>query len=396
MIIVPFTEVCDIQGGTQPPKSEWKSIKSEGYIRMLQIRDFTQPDKIKIEYVKDNGKVKKCEADDILIGRYGASVGKILTGLSGAYNVAIVKTIPDLNRLDRGYLLYFLKSLYFQSYILGVGMRAAQAGFNKSDLKRLQIPLPPLTTQKKIAEVLDKADAIRKRSKKILTKYDQLAQSLFLEMFGDPVRNEKGWEVVRIKDLVAEVKYGTSSKAQELGDYPYLRMNNITYSGHMNYANLKYISVPIKDKEKYITRKGDILFNRTNSKELVGKTGLITDDVERIIAGYLIRVRTNELANPYYLWAHLNSKWAKLTLESMCKSIVGMANINAQELQKIKVLKAPIDLQNQFASIIEQIEKQKAQTQAELDRAETLYQSLLQRAFTGGLFPEISNEIIND
>jgi type I restriction enzyme S subunit len=92
----------------------------------------------------------------------------------------------------------------------------------------------------------------------------------------------------------------------------------------------------------------------------------------------------------------LNSKWAKLTLESMCKSIVGMANINAQELQKIKVLKAPIDLQNQFASIIEQIEKQKAQTQAELDRAETLYQSLLQRAFTGGLFPEISNEIIND
>jgi len=332
-----------------------------------------------------------CEAGTTIIGRKG-SINNPIFVQERFWNVDTAFGLMPKKDLDKKYFYYFCTTYNFLKH----NKATTLPSLTKTDLLRIQIPLPPLATQRKIAEVMDKADAIRKRSQKILAKYDQLAQSVFLEMFGDPVKNEKGWEIVTIRDLVSEVKYGTSSKAEENGELPYLRMNNISYSGYMDYGNLKFINVSEKEREKYISRKGDILFNRTNSKELVGKTGLITDDEERIIAGYLIRIRTNELANPYFLWAHLNSKWAKMTLEKMCKSIVGMANINAQELQNIKILKAPISLQNQFATIISQIEKQKAQTQLELDRAEALYQSLLQRAFTGALFPETTqNELTN-
>ena len=161
---VRLTDICNFQGGSQPPKEEWIDHEAPGYIRMLQIRDFTQAEKDNVEYVKESKTLKKCNSDDILIGRYGASVGKILTGLSGAYNVAIIKTIPDENKIFKRYLYFYLNSPYFQNYIAAVGSRAAQAGFNKEDLNSAVIPLPPLGEQRRIAISLDKvSDLIAKR-----------------------------------------------------------------------------------------------------------------------------------------------------------------------------------------------------------------------------------------
>lgn len=111
-----LTDVCYFQGGSQPPKNQWSDEPREGYIRMLQIRDFTQ-DNSKVEYVKITNSTKKCEEKDILIARYGASIGKILTGLSGAYNVAMMKVIIDEKIVDRKFIYNFLKSDVFQNYI---------------------------------------------------------------------------------------------------------------------------------------------------------------------------------------------------------------------------------------------------------------------------------------
>lgn len=183
--------------------------------------------------------------------------------------------------------------------------------------------------------------------------------------------------------MVSEVKYGTSKSSAENGRYPYLRMNNITSDGYMDYTNMKSINIDDDEKEKYIVRKGDLLFNRTNSKELVGKTGIFNEDQEMVIAGYLIRVRTNERANPWYLWGYLNSSHGKKTLIGMCKAIVGMANINAQELQSIKILIPPIELQNKYSKIVEKTESLKAQYQSSLKELGNLYGSLSQRAFKG-------------
>ena len=108
-----LTDICDFQGGSQPPKEEWSNEKQKGYIRMLQIRDFTQSGRVTPEYIKLSKSTKVCEADDILIARYGASVGKILTGLAGAYNVAIMRTIPDTNRIQKKVFILLFKIFLF-------------------------------------------------------------------------------------------------------------------------------------------------------------------------------------------------------------------------------------------------------------------------------------------
>ena len=218
-----------------------------------------------------------------------------------------------------------------------------------------------------------------------IEKYDGHLIALRCGNCGDPVKNEKGWEVTTIRNVVREVKYGTSAKAGDTGSFPYLRMNNITYEGYMDYSDLKYIDVRDEEKPKFSVKRGDILFNRTNSKDLVGKTGLITTDSEMIIAGYLIRVRVNTDMNPYFVWGHLNSNWAKLILKNMCKNIIGMANINAQELQEIKILKPPRDIQDLFAKCIDKLFDQKTILSKNLEKTNQLFQSLLQKAFNGDL-----------
>ena len=222
---VSLTDICDFQGGTQPPKDEWIDQPAQGYVRMLQIRDFTQSDKNYIEYVKDTGKLKTCIEDDILIGRYGASIGKILTGLAGAYNVAIVKTIPDEKVVSKKYLYWYLNSQYFQRFISNVGSRAAQAGFNKNDLGAAQIPLVDKERQEEICEVLEKANKLISLRKQQLAKLDELIKARFVEMFGTFPANPFRWDTGKIQDVVSDVRYGSSRPAVEDGKYPYFLSN---------------------------------------------------------------------------------------------------------------------------------------------------------------------------
>ncbi len=352
-------------------------------------------DGIKIKNVKYitsefHEKLKKSTLSkgDLILSRVISSeinVGIVPEELDGANCANIILIRPNVKILDVRYLNHFLKSDIVQRKILKRKVGSAQSVVNTKIIKSWDIPLPPLPEQKKIADILDAADSLRQKDQQLIEHYNKLSQSLFLDMFGDPVTNPMGWERGTIRDLVSKVNYGTSSKAQEDGVYPYLRMNNISYDGYMDFTSLKHITLEEKDKEKYIVKKGDILFNRTNSKELVGKTGLITEDAEMAIAGYLIRVRTNSRANPYYIWRYLNSVHCKQVLQHMCKSIVGMANINAQELQNIKLLLPPVKLQDEFAERIKVIEEQKQQAKRSLNKSEELFNSLLQKAFKGEL-----------
>ncbi len=131
--------------------------------------------------------------------------------------------------------------------------------------------------------------------------------------------------------------------------------------------------------------KGDILFNRTNSKELVGKTGVYRKKDKMAFAGYLIRVRPNNENTSEYISAYLNSKYCKKFLLTKCKQIIGMANINAQELQAIPILKPPLELQNKYEKIVQQVEIQKAKNLETTQQLDNLFNSLLQRAFKGEL-----------
>lgn len=244
-----LTEICDFQGGSQPPKEEWSFEAKDGYIRMLQIRDFTQGEKVTPEYIKISKSTKRCNAEDILIARYGASLGKILTGLAGAYNVAIMRTIPDETKLRKRYLYYYLKSPYFQKSILNVGSRAAQAGFNKEDLSKLNIPCPDFKKQDDVVERLTKIELVITARQQELQRLDELIKARFVEMFGDET-NPYNWPVVNVEE-VANVSVGVVIK-------PAQYYTNAEH-GVKAFRSLNIGPMTIKDGDwVYFSREGNV------------------------------------------------------------------------------------------------------------------------------------------
>ena len=292
----------------------------------------------------------------------------------------------DTKRLLPRYVFHFLR----QDYIRVAGERrmtgsAGQRRVPLDYLASLELPLPPLPEQKRIAEILDGAEALRAKRRAALALLDELTQSIFLDMFGDPVTNPKGWHVGCIRDLLETASYGTSEKSAAVGEFPVLRMNNITRTGEMDFTDLKYMNLKPSEHDRYLVRSGDVLFNRTNSAELVGKTGVFRGKEKMAFAGYLIRLRTNAANDPEYLSAFLNSDYAKKMLRKMCKSIIGMANINATEIQDMSIALPPTTLQRSFAARMNDIEKVRAVTRQALIKFDQLFASLQHRAFRGEL-----------
>ena len=252
---------------------------------------------------------------------------------------------------------------------------------NKATLSEMEIELPTIEEQREIASILDQLDAINEKRHDELNMIEQLVKSRFIELFGDPIANQFGWDTTNIGAIVTEVRYGTSRPAVENGKYPYLRMNNLTFDGHLDLKDLKRIDIPEEEIEKCIVRKGDVLFNRTNSVELVGKTCVFDLDEEMVIAGYIIRVRLGQKMIPTVFSAFMNSQPIKELFRGMAKGAVNQANINAQELQSIRIYLPPIDLQEQFAAFVEQTDKSKLAVQNALEELEILKKSLMKQYF---------------
>ena len=188
----PFFGVLEIKGGTQPPKATFSSIPRPGFVRLLQIRDFASDSKA--VYIEDSSRWAKCGADDIMVGRYGASVGKIMRGKEGAYNVALIKVTGDWRRIDRDFLFWWLQAPDFQDCVLGVS-RSAQNGFNKDDLRRLQVPLPPMRQQleivAKLRRAFETAHALDAAAVRSLALLDRLEQRILARAFrGELVQQE--------------------------------------------------------------------------------------------------------------------------------------------------------------------------------------------------------------
>ena len=274
-------EVCDFEGGSQPPKSEWINHPQEGFVRMLQIRDFTQSRSFEIEYVKITKKIRICKADDILIGRYGASVGKILTGLAGAYNVAIIKSIPDEKVIAKSYIRRYFESSLFQSVLFKVcASRAAQAGFSKDDICDALIPVPSLSEQQSIVDYLDstfaKIDAMKTNAEKALSEAKALFQASLKEM----LEPKEGWEEKTLKEI-GQTQTGTtpskSIKSFYGGEIPFIRPAELDVDGK---GTIEYNS-ELKLTSEGASKSRTISSNSTLMCCIgsVGKTGYATRDV---------------------------------------------------------------------------------------------------------------------
>ena len=357
-----LTDICDFQGGSQPPKSQWKDTYKNGYIRMLQIRDFTQKTE-KIEYVKETNSIKKCSEDDILIARYGASIGKILTGLEGAYNVAIVKTIPNSKILSKTYLYYYLNSSIFQKYIKNVGSRAAQAGFNKKELNKLEIDLPTLDKQKIIVENLQKIQNIISNKEYQIAALDNLIKSLFVDMFNK-------YEKIELH-FIANIVMGQSPKSSSYNN------NNIGtpfFQGKADYGDKYTIIKHWTTKPCKLAQKGNVLMS---VRAPVGPVNIASHNC--CIGRGLCAINSKpEKANNEFLYNALKAIQNEI-------SSIGTGStfkaITKNEVYNIKLPNAPIEKQDEFTKIVNQIDKQKFEIQNSLNKMKELYETMMNKYF---------------
>ena len=376
-------DVCDFQGGSQPPKDEWSFEKQDGYIRMLQIRDFTQSDRVTPEYIKISNSTKICEEDDILIARYGASIGKILTGLAGAYNVAIMRTIPDISKINKRYLYYYLKSDYFQNAILNVGSRAAQAGFNKEDLAKLEISCPSLSKQQEIINILYRIEVIIENRKRELIHLENLIKARFIELFGNLVIGDRiNTNKQKIGDIASVTKlagfeFTKYIQYKEHGDIIMLRGLNCK-KGHLILDDVKWID---KETSDLLPRSklyyGDILMTYAGT---IGDVAMVDADDKYHLAPNVAKITLNDkkACNPVFLM-HLFMYTNDYIMTFA--SVVAQASINMEKIRNFEYYLPSVETQNQFAAFVEQIDKSKVVVQKALDEAQLLFDSLMQKYF---------------
>ena len=366
---VKLTDICDFQGGSQPPKEEWSFDEQEGYIRMLQIRDFTQGERVTPEYIKISNTTKMCEANDILIARYGASIGKILTGLAGAYNVAIMRTIPDTSRIKKLYLYYYLKSPYFQNAILNVGSRAAQAGFNKEDLSKLDIECPELIKQDKIIAVLEKLECIIEKRKIELSNLDDLIKARFVEMFGDPATNPYNWDKVNISEVVGDkVSNGFFAKRDDYVDDGNVSVMGVAYIVNRMYSqwqDLPRTNGTDKDIEKFEVKYGDMLFCRSSLvAEGIGKASIVPEDVPQhtLFECHVIRLPLDlSKCVPEYMQVFSMMEYFRQQIIAQSKTAT-MTTIGQDGILKADILLPPMSKQREFYVFVHQVDKSKFDT----------------------------------
>lgn len=384
---VRLGEICDFQSGGTPSKNNQKFFGGDiPWITTVALNGSGIDGSDAVNWITEDAikqsAAKIVPANSIMIGtRVG--VGKVainLVDMSTSQDVVSLIGI-DGTRWCKEYLCKCLtgKSQYLNSQARGATIK----GIKIDTLANLKIPEIPIEKLYEVSRIIDKTRIIIEQRKQELTNLDELMKARFVEMFGTYPANEKRWNVGTIRDVVTEVRYGSSRKAAEgmQGQYLYLRMNNITYSGELVLNDIKTIDVPEKELLKCSVQRGDVLFNRTNSKELVGKTCVYNRDEMMVLAGFIIRVRVNEKILPEILSTFLNTDFSKKMLYGMCKSAIGQANINAQEFQNIEIYIPDMKSQEQFVEFKKQIDKSKVAVQKALDETQLLFDSLMQEYF---------------
>ena len=390
----PVGELSEQIRGVTFAKSDAVAEPADGYLPVLRAGNITDngvdfEDLLFVPADRINDR-QMLRANDVLIAASSGSlsvVGKAARmheDFGGGFG-AFCKVLRPNQSIDPGYFSHYFQTGVYRRKISSLAAGANINNLRGADLDGLRIPLPPLPEQRRIAEILDRADALRAKRRQAIAKLDSLTQSIFIDMFGIPTPGRSTWPLGKVGDMLTSANYGTGKKAGSTGSFPVLRMGNITAWGEIDMTDLKYMDLADPEVPKYTVRRGDVLFNRTNSAELVGKTAIYRATDAVAFAGYLIRLRVNESNDPEYLAAFMNTSFTKTKLKAMCKSIVGMANINATEVQGITIPLPPLEMQQKFADRIAGIELQKLQHASSKRELDALFASLQHRAFSGQL-----------
>lgn len=388
---VKIGRLCDKTGMTDPrrkPDVSFRYIDISGIDRELK-RIATTTDIAGADAPSRARQVVK--VNDVLVSTVRPNLNAVATvpteldGEIASTGFCVLRAVESV--LEPRLLFYFTRSEQFINTLLQHVRGANYPAVTDRNVLDVEIPWPAKSEQQRIVEILDQADALRRQRRAADEKAQRILPAVFRNMFGDPVSNPMGWDSGVVGDVVEETQYGTSQRASEGNSgLPVLRMNNIDRFGRIDISDLKYIDLPASEAAKYMLCAGDILFNRTNSRELVGKTGLWQAECKAVAASYLIRVRVKrQKVLPEFLWACMNSQSIKNVLFAKARRAIGMANINASELRGLPVIIPPMPLQERF---VERLNAAELIVRKQIDnqrRFEDLFALLLHRAFTGEL-----------
>lgn len=326
--------------------------------------------------------------DTVLMALTGSTTGVVgyLT-FEACANQSVTGILPSKKHNSK-YLYHYLN--HIRPKVVNDAYGGAQPHISQGYVKELEIPLPPIHTQQKIAAILDKADELRQYNKQLIEKYDALTQSLFLDMFGDPIKNNKGWDKIELKKVTSKIGSGSTPRggkeAYHSEGISLIRSLNI-YDNEFKYKNLAFINDDQANKLKNVAvETNDVLFNITGAS--VCRCTVVPNDVLPARVNQhvsILRPISNQL-HPLFL-SHLliseNIKIQLLGVGSAGGAI--MEAITKEQLEKFKIPIPPIELQNLFAKRVQLIATQKQQALETMAKSKLLFQGLLQQAFNGEL-----------
>lgn len=294
---------------------------------------------------------------------------------------------PDPSLVEGKYLFYYTTTQDFIGVLNSKVRGAHYPAVSDGDVKRLDLPLPPLSEQKRIVEILEQAHALRTKRAEADDKAARILPALFYEMFGDPATNSKGWKYVELSDVIADTRNGLYKPSKFYGSgIGILKMFNIK-DGELNLSRIDLIEVTKKEFEAYQLIPGDILINRVNTPELVGKCAIITDEVGKAVfesKNIRLRVKKDRVTSEYVV-TYLNSPFGHASLRSGVKHAIGMATINNTDLRKTLVPLPPIELQQKWTNTVNHLRLLRKANVVTSKNLDLIYKNLLFKAFTGNL-----------
>lgn len=315
-----------------------------------------------------------------ILAMYGATAGTAaILNIEGTTNQAVAAIQPDIDILEPKYTFYFLK--FKKSEFLRKRLGGAQPNISQETIKSMRIPVPPLSTQQQIVE---KLDAIRE-SQELNQKEIEKVEMLFLSVVSKWFKSQSDWKVKKLEEITISIQNGYASRPiSEKDGKAQIRPHNITREGLLTREGIKY--VPFVRKNNYLVKKGDVIFNNTNSAELVGKTAYIDEDIEAVFSNHMTRIRADETKiNPYFLATYLHTLYQSRYFQGLCTAWVNQAAINSTLLKGLKIPLPPIEEQKKIVGRLSTLKDYKNTLRIEEEKLTELFESTLNKAMRGEL-----------
>ncbi len=365
---VPYVRVVDIQDG-----------------RILSDRLRRTTEKLAASYKRSS-----LQSGDLLISIRG-HVGRMAfvpPELEGANITQDTARLSLGKRCIPNFVRWYIASPGAQRWIAERIRGVAVTGINLGDLRELPIPLPPLPEQNRIAAILDKADAVRRKRQEAIRLTEELLRAAFLEMFGDPVVNPKGWEEQPFGELVVDTHLGLVRASADQGpdrQYEYIRMDSIRRDGLLQLAGLARVDATNREATACSLARGDLLFNTRNTKELVGKTAVYRGDGSHLFNNNIMRVRFRKGISADYINQYLLSQRGQHELNMRKSGTTTVFAIYYKQLATLPVPSPPAALQARYARVVDAVVDARRAERNHDDHVAQFASSLTQRAFSGRL-----------